>query len=377
MIELNRAAKPYQEIEEFADYELTQCIAYEMAVRNPKYKQQVDEVVAFYNANKALIDKHIESCNSEHSVFIKEDLDNGTFQAAIEKHSILVQQIDAIEVIPFDGYDHGVGFRQIEIFGKEFYEIIDQLTGRYNPNGTTLQKRGEVELVNQSSLDAICIYKRQKREGYNIVTEVSAGDEIAFVPLGEDDSRRVETIDEFYQYLNREDCDIADVMPKIFIRENFKRPLIKVDNLKALAAEIELDLSRPLDELVAYITHIKQDIDKNKKVLKAPIELFGEELQKADDILRMCTETKNGKEICFDGRKGITRTQKLADMFFIYDAVKQGAKELRIRTALSEYYGTIGKKTDMSDKTFRKYRDIAIDYIEKERYKELITGVKS
>jgi len=371
MIELNRGAKQYKEIEQFADYELTQCVAYEFAIRNQKYKKQVDEVVAYYNEHKQLIDMYIDE---KYNV---EDFDNGLFKAASEKHSALVRQIEAIEVIPFDGYDYEVGFRHQEIFGKEFYEIIDQLTKQCEPNETTLQKKNEVELVHQSDLDEIYIYKRQERQGYNIVTAVSASDQNAFVPFDSDEPKDIETIGEFYEYLHSEDSDIMGIMPEIIIEEKFKRPLVRIDNLKSMTAKIELDLNRPLDELVAYITHIKQDIDKNKKVLKAPIELFGEELQRADDLSRMCTETKNGKEICFDGRKGITRTQKLADMFFIYDAVKQGAKAIDIDYALYDYYKPPNNERGVNDKTFRKYRDIAIDYIENERYKELITGVKS
>jgi len=63
-------------------------------------------------------------------------------------------------------------------------------------------------------------------------------------------------------------------------------------------------------------------------------------------------------------------------MFFIYDSVKRGATIARIIHAIADYYEAIGKKTYMSQDTLRKYRNIATDYIEGERYYELLTGVK-
>jgi len=155
---------------------------------------------------------------------------------------------------------------------------------------------------------------------------------------------------------------------------SFSRPKIEYDKYSKIIT-IDLNLSLPLNELIEQIKILKHKEMYGE--IKSPLEVLGEELQQADDISKLCTINKNGKEVCFDGRNGITRTQKLADMFFIYDMLRQGKKELRIRTAISEYYEeTFNKKTEMSDTTFRKYRDIAIDYIDNMRYKELVTGVK-
>lgn len=45
-----RSDKQYKEIEKFRDYELTQCIAYEMAIRNAENIKLAEE----YNAPKSL-----------------------------------------------------------------------------------------------------------------------------------------------------------------------------------------------------------------------------------------------------------------------------------------------------------------------------------
>ncbi len=337
IITLDRGANRYKEIEEFTDYELTQCIAYEMAVRNQKNIDRIDRVVDFYKKYKEDINYYVNLTG------MKNNSTRGRMPLNI-LHDLILD----IEVVNFDYRRGALSHVDSENISNEFYEVIDSITGGI---GTAFAKHDEA----YTSKGATDIERVHESNGYRVKTTVKTMD---YKVIAEGKEQKV------FGY-------------KTNITEKFKRPRVKLNEATSKIVKIELDINRPLDELLAYITHIKQDIDKNKKVLKAPIELFGEELQKADDVSRMCTETKNGKEICFDGRKGITRTQKLADMFFIYDAVKQGAKELWIRTALSEYYETIGKITDMSDKTFRKYRDIAIDYIENERYKELITGVKS
>jgi len=174
-------------------------------------------------------------------------------------------------------------------------------------------------------------------------------------------------------------CHINHLSSKgISINANFKRPQIKIqDKTKSINASLQLDINKPLNELIAYITHIKKDLEENKDILKAPIELLGEEIQKADDISKMCIKNKNGKKFCFDGRNGVLKTQKFADMFFIYDMNKLGVKESKIRVMIDEHYDPNNEKeSGMSQDTFRKYLHIAKDYIDNQRYKEIITGVK-
>ncbi len=297
-MKLRRDEKIYQEIEAFADYELTQCIVYEMAIRN-----------------------------------------NG------------IQTI------------------------KEDYKIFDDkcVNDDIDPDGCPGFRTQRIS----KDKDGVTIEGENVRVGYCLQSEIklNADDVSKFEnSLG----RKIETQKDYMIFYESDYFDhYEDVhYAKTNIVENFKRPKMILPDIYVKKATATIDLSRPLDELIAYLTHVKQDIDKNTKLIKAPIELVGEKLQLADDISKMCTETKNGKVLCFDGRKGVTRTQKLADMFFIYDAVKLGYRELLIRTEISEYYRSIGKSTDMSDKTFRKYRDIAIDYIDNERFSELVIGVK-
>jgi len=382
MMELDRNAKRYREIEEFADYELTQCIVYEMAIRNKKYQQQIDNVVEYYKKHKEQIDRHLKNqygiagddilidrylpLNNRESFYRERREDK-------EKYHELHKLVDGIDCFSPDLSNFNADYYESGDFGSDFLEIIHLLQNnskmnKYNP------ERGEVRLISSDNIKRYFTYN-DDREGYITSTELSVHKDYTDQYIDDTiiDYKVIKIANAFSELVNdKTNKDAIEV--NISIKKNFKRPTIKIDNLISRNVQVTLNLNKPLDELIAYITHIKNDIDKN--TLKAPIEIFCYELEKADDISKMCTTTKNGNEICFDGRKGVTRKQKLADMFFIYDAVQSGGKELEIRMALSEYYEIIGKTTDMSEKTFRKYRNIAIDYIEKERYKELLTGVK-
>ncbi len=361
---VSRLEKIYQEIEAFADYELTQCIAYEMAIRNPKQKQQVNNSVEYYSDHKQCIDG-----------YVYEKLNEEDIETCIDTFHMLNKMISEIEVIPLEEYiSYTVVYEDTDRLGTEIYKIMGLLFEAWYDHTTVYDRNNNSNLY---STDSGMLFAEQWaiKNGYNIRTSITIKEEHAVIEIDEE-GKSVETIKEFADFLKNEDSDLCMLDSGIEIEENFKRPKLKIDNMTAKSARISLNMNKPLNELIAYITHIKQDMDKDRQLLKAPIELVGEELQRADDISRMCTETKNGKTICFDGREGVTRTQKLADMFFIYDMIKQGKKPLRIRTEISEYYLAAGKETEMSEATFRKYRDIAIDYIDNERYTELTTGVK-
>lgn len=296
----------YEEIENFKDYELTQCIAYEMSIRSSENLKAIKNIIDKYNNN---------------------------YSDILSKYQEIEKQINEVDCIGLMYYDERL---------KVITKIINELSA--------IREKSYRDFETSSLSSDKSTINKQDKQGYSIYTNL--------IDYGE-----------------------AYVSNGMQILNNFKRPKLNINPLYSRNITAEIDLSRPLDEILAYVSHIKKDLEKNKDILKAPIELFellGIELQKADDISKMCVVNKNEKELCFDGRQGKTRTQKLADMFYIYDMVKEGSKELRIRSDISKYYeDKFSKTTDISDTTFRKYRDIAKDYIDNQRYKELLTGVKS
>ena len=120
---------------------------------------------------------------------------------------------------------------------------------------------------------------------------------------------------------------------------------------------------------MSLVEHIKSDIDKNH-LLKSPMELLGLELKRGDSLV--CN--RKGKK-CFDPRSILSKQQKMADMFYIYDCIKLGYSQSKVRNEIYNYYADRGMDISLDPATLRKYRDIAIDYIDKNKYKEMLTGI--
>ena len=366
----SRSDEIYKEIESFEEYELTQCVAYEMAVRNEDILKAIDECIKFYNDNKE-------------SIFYQDD--EGGFNS--EKYSyseFLLNTLKAmIEDIPFIDSCYGcyfVCFRDKRI-NNEFYKIVDELDKKefngIDEDEELLNINNNVTLTSNGLTESKTIHSNIERKGYSIDHSITVSIESYVYDENIEDYKDASTIEDIKRYLYDEG-NINDAEASISIIEKFKRPkLVFYDDLKSINVNLLLDINKPLNELIAYITHIKKDLEENQNILKAPIELLGENLQKADDISKMCIKNKNGKKFCFDGRNGVTKTQKFADMFFIYDMNKLEVKESKIRVMIDEHYDPNNeKKSGMSQDTFRKYLHIAKDYIDNQRYKEIITGIK-
>ena len=180
----------------------------------------------------------------------------------------------------------------------------------------------------------------------------------------------------------------------------FKRPKIQIKNFSKIT-QISLNLSLPKNELLEYISKIKDIADNGD--IKAPIELLGENLQKAE-----CNFKQNKKK-------------RYADMFFIYDYVSarletihhynkearreydnevfeinnnpsltRKYKQIQLSEAKTKYLqNTIDTKiTDifnedelisqlqLTGNSISKLYYIIKPYIEEAKYKELITGIK-
>ena len=359
----------YKEIELFEDYELTQCVAYEMAIRSENNLKDINEFVRFYRENINTIED--------------ERLNLDDFFSS-EKYLELLIKLSYLEVIPFIPLETCHLFEESpyeEIFvdnliyyedkrvDKIIYEIINDLTIAEDGN----KKRGllseQPRIISDDFIDTVSLEKRTFMNGYRIETIISETSEHAFIAINDsEETTELNSVDKWKRYVD-EGGENLTYETKII--SQYKRPPLKIQsNLYNKFPKLEIDLSKPLNEIVAYITHIKNDFE-NKDIFKAPIEVLGTELRKADNLI---CDTK-GK--CFDAREVLTKQQKIADMFFIYDCLKVGITQRKIQNEVYNYYMDKGIETITLDaKTLKKYREIAIDYIDNMRYKELVTGVK-
>lgn len=322
----------YQEIETFKTYELTPCVAYEMAIRNQdvkdllydldrldKYKDKAMFVRVSNDEELSRSLKYFEMIEKDHKAFMDNFED---FQEIGMSHIAKLQEIlenDLIEnyrIYP-KGYNRKI-LGMSEALGESFeYELSNELENEHNDGIQASRK----------------VY-----DGFKIYQGL---------------------------FFDKKKHFANHVLP------NFKR---QVNDEPIL---VTLDLSRPTEEIKAYISHMQKTLNSSKRrSIKLPSELRGETVEQADNISRMRTISEKGTIKTFNGMKAKS-SFKFADMFFIYDALTNKKTELMIRTEISEYYQRKKyKTTEMSDTTFRLYRDIITDYIDNGRYKELIIGAK-
>jgi hypothetical protein len=265
----------YKEIEEFQDYELTNCIAYEMAIRNEDIKKLLHEIF-----NQKL----------------------GCFQAD-GKQSILKSE-------------YYLNCREVE-----FYEITKSILDENKKIDLLLRTRYFSQLA------------MSKRENYKIDL----------------------TYNEFLTLANIKNGEKS----KQIIENKFSRPIFDMPN--KLRCEISnLNIAFPKGELIAYISKIKDEYDKDNSIIKTPLELLGETLEKSDN-------KKTPKK---------PKASVYSDWFYIYDYWKyektQGKTDKDIFVAL-EVENDVPYKED----NLRKIRDKMKYFIDDLGYKELITGVKN
>jgi len=295
----------YLEIECFQDYELTQCVAYEMMVRN------------------------------------------GEVNALLVRQNELVAQY---------GEEYFRSYKEADPHIEEFFEILYKLDSL----GYTFKDDRTDYLFN---LDADGIRNLRSSSGFlRSKNTISNGNAV--------------TITDIEGMANSEgfEDDNVDTRQQLILKTS--RPMLHFEKQSLNEIKIDINLNFPKDELIAYITKMKEVYDEESKkikgnIIKAPMELLGKELEKADNLI---CDTK-GK--CFDVRETLSKQQKLADMFYIYDCLQQNMTQRKIQHEVYNYYADKNIETKTLDpKTLKKYKDIAIDYIENKRYKELITGVK-
>ncbi len=355
----------YKEIESFGDYELTQCVAYEMAIRNDFNLSQVEIIVDYYNDNKENIDS-IDENNEYHR---------------------LLTHIHSAELVPFTSsscrtisdefcnaeyFVDNLYYNEDNRIPKIIYTILNDITIGEDGNRKRGLSSDEMRVITDDILDRNYLEKRIFRDGYFIETSISESSEHAIILIDEENKesayKELGTKNDWKKYL--EDGG-ENLWTENKLWTNFKRPKLKnlVGSFFRKYPQCNIDLNLPLNEIIAYITHIKNDIESDNS-LKAPIELIGEELEKADNLI--CDD--KGK--CFDVRTVLSKQEKLADLFYIYDCLKLNATQRKIQNEVFNYYADKGIETKTLDsKTIKRYKEIAIEYIDNMRYRQLITGV--
>lgn len=316
-VNLSREDHRYQEIEEFEEYELTNCIGYEMAIRNDKYRNKLLEIVNEINnkyvqyKNKKYTDETIES-------YIKIIPNDEKLRDEKISDSFISDIRISLRELGFSEYSSDELLKIEEI--KEF-EIIKYLKSTYDKE--KIDKRySEVNVI--------------VRDEYKIIQTGSHDDD-----------------DKTFILKN-------EVIP------NFKRPFLKFRS--GNHCEIMINSSVPLNELESYMKIILSDLKSNKNLLVTPDDMIGVNVDKPDKITKYTIsqiKTYADDFFCYDYyiESKVSNPQ-------LTDAVICES----IANELNDYYDGSGKLSKKGD-TYRRNVIPKMKYmIEESGYMELITS---
>lgn len=350
-----KSRKSYEYIEKFQLYELTPCIAYEMAIKNKDVKallkryEKINHMMEddTYLYKRFFTHDNFDNAKDHPILTLSEEYENCTYE---EYETIIAKKLATYK-------------RLIEEDYKKFIdEYIHRCTELSISELDILKEKIEEELINNYLIyptgyirnvpGATYFYKEEitnskKDKKKTIITDSSAEDglQIRFEEIIHDEFIQVQGTN-----IKNTEYYVNNIIP------NFHRQVNDQNQIN-----IPINFSLPIEEIFEYITEVKKKINP-----KTPLELLGEKLDKANDM----SNIKVGKET-LDATRGEKPQVKFADMFFIYDMKQEGHSHVDIIYELDKYYN---KQTAISDNTIKKYFAIADEYIRSKRYKELITG---
>jgi len=315
VINLPKRSDPiYKEIEAFEDYEITQCIAYEMAVRGKedfgiiapwelekveKYKLTDVDLYGFSNLYQKVNEfypTYLETTRKNAFKLFKEDL------------TIQKQEID--EEILMQMFKQGSNYH--------FQELSNDLS--YFINNFLMNNEEEFRDIVVPTL-----------------TEDIKVDKPLLIDLIKNSNKSLH-------------------IP--FIK--YSRPIIS--NNLSISSKLYFNLALPLTELKAQIAEIKKNFDTDKTIVLKTTELLGTELQKTDNS----KFPKTAKQKLW------------ADAFFIYDYVEARFKQIENENAIIQQEYEKEVEEIKQSKIYNSFdKKIQLAQLAKEHNSNLInTGVK-
>lgn len=296
----------YLEIEQFENFELTNCIAYEMFKRVPKVQKLLPLVLS---------DPTDELLNE------------------LRKYGFDYEQYVMYEV-------YKMNYRHFGITGKPYVETRPAMG-----NISDKLPDNEFEQV--------------------VKIETEAWNQFNDPRLGIKSQNELKSICDSMEYLFTDESHNIfkeNMTNQIEAHNRFSRPTLYFPEIKSV--KIELNVSLPLEELQAYVKVVQESALKNA----SPREFLGIEFDKVNAKM-----LKNKK----------SKTQKIADWFFIYDCYKVLKKASNksdeiifgeIDLMLMEYYA-VEEDFHYSTETYKKTILKKMKYfIEEQGYKGLLTN---
>ena len=137
---------------------------------------------------------------------------------------------------------------------------------------------------------------------------------------------------------------------------------------KTKSAYVELDFTKPIEELKEFITKIKDDFDNEHRSIRNIYDLLGDKNDIFQCDLKDCDIYKTNNIKPIGGR--------LSDVLFIYDCKKAGLDNDYIIDEINRYWIDIKNlfREKFRASTLIEYHNLAIDYIDNEKYECYLSG---
>ena len=331
-----RSDEAYLEIEAFKAYEFSWCIAFEMAKRNPTLLQDAKRFIRFYQNHK----RRIAYIPHDHHTFEKA-FAYRVHRRAKEVFAIGYEYFAQVHWLdPIDLYyitDDPTALEMAELYVEQFCTITPQ-----RPNE-------RFELVDD--------------EGVMVTSSVAFHNDHFFQNTDVVNDEAIVTGIENYE------IDPSAIESHRRVSEQFARPKLKIPAMYDKSVALEINLVLPKEELIAYLSLIKEHYDQREGFVKSPMQLLDAEISMADFT------AVDAKEVYRkDRRKSLS--EKFADLFFIYDCYTNNLSKEYTIDRLNRYWNEERKAfpDKFQSKTYQRYLRFAKTYIEEKKYQSLLVG---
>ncbi len=333
---LKRSDNTYISMESFKNYELSYSTAFEMAIRNPKLLKRLSRIIDFYYNHQ-----------------------------------------DKIDFIPKDKniFDTDFNYRLHRRAQKIFCYWFEYMQYIYWVKPQDLfyaRKRKNTIYMLKSYLGFTKISDKNRAtnhshsinvEGINFETSIDYKNK-DFFENNEKPSNR-DILNAIKEY---------NLDPCLFERHNsirvdFSRPKLVVPAVFSKNFSMELNMTLPKQELMNYVEYVKDNYDKSKDDIKMITELLG--LDKKDRWYYDADSEGIQKK---DRRK--TASERLADLFFIYDCYSNNLSMDYTVDHLNRYWNEERNAfpEQFQIKTYKRYLKLAKDFIQNRKYQSLLIG---
>jgi len=385
---INRDDSIYLQIENYQTYELSQALAYEMVIRIQDVKNTLEkmedifiqtyneyikkrsEYKKIYVTNKTTILKSTKSKSSAPKEYknISKPMDSEFSKTTKLNPNSKRQNTD----IYMSSFEYMASEKQ-KLISIEYRQLQDYLEKKYF---YTLTHHDLLKNRNSSTEDDF-----QKK---NFLTKLLQYDRV----YSDDETfekHKLNTPNSFFV------GDLKVNPFKLYPKFSHLAPIIPDNQSKS--SKIAINLALPKDELLAYVTEIKNNYDRDNSAINLPFdEIVRSDNQHFYNFRSKLSKSSSNSKYNFPSR---TQQQIYADLFFIYDVLsvegttRQSKRIKFIQDELTYYWADYilyhnDKDPDqyrikifddiaiMDHKTISKRFSMLRDYIDNEKYRELI-----